>query len=334
METSRSGMPAAGVAAASPDATAVLRQRVERLKIRHLRLLDVVARRGSLSAAAEELGISQPGATKLLHELEHALGLPLVDRTARGGQLNEPGVRVLDRLRVALGAVDATATALAVGPDLPLVRVGLLPLVGIDALCRVAQWLSEADRLPRMVLQLGTVEHLVGCLREAEVDCVVGVLGGDVTPQALQDFHITPLWHQSMVAVAAADHPLTRRRSVPLQDLLDSDWVLMPKHSASRKAFDRVFLGAGLVPPSPRIETESFHIAMGLVAHTRMLAVVPIGAYQQQPAALRRVRMSPAFQSTAVVMLTPRSVPELPVVALLRDAFLRVAPAMQQDAGD
>lgn len=322
METSRNEMPE------------TLNQRIERLKIRHFRLLDLVARRGSLSAAAEALGISQPGATKLLHELEDALGLPLVERTARGGYLSGQGFRVLDRLRVALGAVDATATALDVGPDLPLARVGVLPLVGIDALCRVVRDLTDAGTLPRLVLQLGTVEHLVGLLREAEVDCVIGVLGGDVTPQALERFRITPLWNQSMVAVAAGDHPLTRRRQVPLQDLLASEWVLMPKDSASRKAFDRAFLGAGLVPPSPRIETESFHIAMGLVARTRMLAVVPIGAYQQQPAALRRVRMSPAFQSTAVVMLTPRSVPELPVVALLRDAFLRVAPAMQQDAGD
>ena len=59
-----------------------LNQRLERLKIRHLRLLDQVARRGSLSAAASALGISQPGATKLLHELEAALGQILLERSA------------------------------------------------------------------------------------------------------------------------------------------------------------------------------------------------------------------------------------------------------------
>lgn len=309
-----------------------LNQRAERLKIRHLRLLDMVARRGSLSAAAAGLGISQPGATKLLHELETALGLSLVERNARGGQLNAQGQHVLDRLRVALGAVDAAATALDLGADLPLLRLGLLPLVGLEALTRVVQDLLAADQLPRLVLQLGTVDQLVRWLHESEVDCVVGVLGGDLTPQALAPFEITPLWQQTTVVVAARDHPLARRRRVPLNDVLDHDWVLMPRRSASRKAFDRAFLAAGLVPPAPRIETESFHIALELVAHTRMLAVVPIGAYRQQAAVLRRVAMTPAFAPSAVVLLTPRGVvPELPVVALLRDAFLRVAPAMQMD---
>lgn len=314
METSQNGMD-------EP-----LNQRVERLKIRHLRLLDLIARRGSLSAAASALGISQPGATKLLHELEDALGLTLIDRNARGGQLNAQGHLVLDRLRVALGAMDAASSALALGADLPLLRVGLLPLVGIEALGRVVQDLLARSELPRLVLQLGTVEQLVQWLHESEVDCVVGVLGGDLTPQALAPFEITPLWQQSTVVVAARDHPLTRRRRVPLADLLGTDWVLMPRRSASRKAFDRAFLAAGLVPPAPRIETESFHIAMELVAHTSMLAVVPIGAYRQQASVLRRVAMAPAFAPSAVVMLTPKGVaPELPVVALWRDAFVRVS---------
>ncbi len=309
-------------------------QRLERLKIRHLRLLDNVARRGSLSAAAAALGISQPGATKLLHELESALGLGLVERHTRGGQLNAQGHLMLDRLRVALGAVDAAANALALGVDLPLLRVGLLPLVGLEALGRVVQDLTARHQLPRLVLQLGTVEQLVGLLRESEVDCVIGVLGGDLTPQALAPFEITPLWQQSTVVVAARDHPLARRRRVPLADLLDADWVLMPRHSASRKAFDRAFLGAGLVPPAPRIETESFHIALELVAHTHMLAVVPIGAYRQQASHLRRVAMAPAFVPSSVVMLTPKGVvPELPVVTLWRAAFVRVSVSVASDVG-
>lgn len=304
--------------------------RIERLKVRHFRLLDLVARRGSLSAAAEALHISQPGATKLLHELETALGLALVERNARGGQLNPQGRHVLDRLRVALGAVDAATAALDNGPELPLVRLGLLPLVGLDALSRVVVDLSQAGQLPRLALQLGTVEQLVRFLSEAEVDGVVGVLGGDVTPQMLEPFHITPLWNQSTVVVVTGGHPLARRRQVRLEDLRDHDWVLMPQSSASRKAFDRAFLAAGLVPPAARIETESFHIALDLVAHTQMLAVVPIGAFRHRSADLRQVRIVPAFPTSTVVMLTPRGpAPELPALALLREAFLRVAPAME-----
>ena len=80
------------------------------------------------------------------------------------------------------------------------------------------------------------------------------------------------------------------------------------------------------MPPSARIETESFYIALGLVAHTRLLAVVPMGAYRQQVALVRRVAMVPAFAPSTVVLLTPKGVvPELPVVSLWREAFVRAA---------
>ena len=51
----------------------VFNNRMDRLRLRHLRLLDLVASTGSLSGAAEALGMSQPGATKMLQELERLL---------------------------------------------------------------------------------------------------------------------------------------------------------------------------------------------------------------------------------------------------------------------
>src|SRR3954447_21692719 len=88
--------------------------RLERLRVRHLKLLELVGASGSLSAAAAALRISQPSATKLLQDLESAFGHVLVDRTTRGGKLSTAGERVLERLRIATGALDAIHAALAI----------------------------------------------------------------------------------------------------------------------------------------------------------------------------------------------------------------------------
>ena len=83
-------------------------------------------------------------------------------------------------------------------------------------------------------------------------------------------------------------------------------------------------------PPEPVVVTlsgtalELTPIRLGELP--RLLAVVPIGAYRQQAARVHRVAMVPAFAPSTVVMLTPKGVaPELPVVSLWREAFVRAA---------
>lgn len=86
--------------------------RINRLQIRHLHLLDLIEKHGSLSAAAAGIGVSQPRATNMLHEVEDAFGCALLERSARGTKLNKAGAIALERLRIALGALDGVALAL------------------------------------------------------------------------------------------------------------------------------------------------------------------------------------------------------------------------------
>ena len=55
-----------------------------RLKLRDLHILLAVVQRGSMAKAATELAISQPAVSKAIAELEHTVGLRLVDRTRHG----------------------------------------------------------------------------------------------------------------------------------------------------------------------------------------------------------------------------------------------------------
>ena len=60
---------------------------------------EEISRYSGLHAAAQHLGMTQPAASKMLHELEDALGEPLFDRVGRGMRLNAAGESVMNTFR-------------------------------------------------------------------------------------------------------------------------------------------------------------------------------------------------------------------------------------------
>ena len=131
--------------------------RIDRLRLRHLKLLDWVEKLGSLTAAAQEMKISQSSATKLLQDLEEAFGRVLVDRTTRGGVLSLAGERALERMRIATAEIDALGEAMASSVDMPVVRIGMLPFAGVVLVPELVAALSKAKQLPRLQLIDGYV---------------------------------------------------------------------------------------------------------------------------------------------------------------------------------
>lgn len=323
--------PATTTTPAAP--TGPFGHRMERLRLRHLRLLDLIATQGSLSAAADALGVSQPGATKMLQEIEAAFGCELVERSVKGGRLTAAGLHTLDRLRVALQALGSARVALASRPDLPLVRLGILPLVGIEALSHVVGALqAEEGQLPRIQVLQSSVEGLWKALSEGRVDCAVGAMENLEQIGAFGKFRVTRLWEEPLVIVCAADHPLARRRKLSIQQIRDQDWVSMPMGSSNRRALEALFLREGLEPPAARIETDSFHIALSLVADSRLLASVPHSAYHQYRARLRLLPLPRAVDSRSLVFISLADVPLMPAVERVAQGFLHYAQTRTQGA--
>ncbi|MFP3249674.1 MAG: LysR family transcriptional regulator, partial [Paraburkholderia sp.] len=71
--------------------TPALNSIMSRLHVKQLRLLIALAENGSLLAAAKQVALTQPGASKALHEIETTFGTPLFVRTNRGLMPNAVG---------------------------------------------------------------------------------------------------------------------------------------------------------------------------------------------------------------------------------------------------
>lgn len=252
---------------------------IDRLRIRHVRLLAAIEAEGALGRAADKLHLSQPAATKILQEVESLFGRQLFERLPRGVTLTPAGRAAIERFRVGLASLDLAVSAAerAEGRPEPLLRLGLLPLVAMDLLPRTLATLAKAGPLPfRIDLEEGTVPMLYQALREQAVDAVIGHL--DRTHMATvdaADLMTFPLHEDDLGFIARPDHPLTRRRGIDPAEIVQADWVLAPRSSYTRLALEEFFLGLGLPMPRPSIESVSFHTNIRIVAATDMIAAAP-----------------------------------------------------------
>src|SRR6266545_305363 len=85
------------------------------LDVNRLRVIDAVARHGSVTAAAKELHYSQPSVTHHLGRLEAETGAQLLQRVGRGIRLTAAGQLLADRAAEIIGRIDAAGAGLTAG---------------------------------------------------------------------------------------------------------------------------------------------------------------------------------------------------------------------------
>src|SRR5207248_901828 len=117
------------------------------LDVTRLRVIDAVARHGSVTAAAKELHYSQPSVSHHLARLEAETGAQLVQRAGRGIRLTQAGRLLADRAAEIIGRIDAADAELSAHIGLSTGRV------------RLAGFASAISSLvPRAAAELGR-EH-------------------------------------------------------------------------------------------------------------------------------------------------------------------------------
>src|SRR5207302_8066482 len=83
------------------------------LDVNRLRVIDAVARHGSVTAAAKELHYSQPSVSHHLARLEAETGAQLLQRVGRGIRLTQAGQLLADRAAEIIGRIDAADAELS-----------------------------------------------------------------------------------------------------------------------------------------------------------------------------------------------------------------------------
>src|SRR5215468_7678587 len=97
-----------------------------RLRLRDLHVFFTVAQRGSMAKAAAELGITQPAVSRVIVQLEHALGVRLLDRGPQGVEATMYGRALLTRGGVAFDELKQAVRDIEflANPNVGEVRIG------------------------------------------------------------------------------------------------------------------------------------------------------------------------------------------------------------------
>lgn len=248
-------------------------QLLNRLRMRQVALILAVGEHGTLRKASAELGMTQPAATKMIQELESALGQKLFERVGRGQKLTPAGTSVLRHFSGMRGSIEAMTRELA---ELQLGSAGRLSVGSIMApsptlLTQAIIALKKAYPLLSLDVTLDTSDHLLELLREGTLDVAIGRLRG----AQWADYVFTPLENEALAIVVGMAHPLGGQASVPFASLLGYPWILQPAGSPMREVLEQEFRMQQSPLPRGLIETASILTTTNLIAETDMVGVVP-----------------------------------------------------------
>ncbi|MCC7079221.1 MAG: LysR family transcriptional regulator [Burkholderiales bacterium] len=250
-----------------------------RLRMRQVALLLEIERRGTLRLASERLGISQPAATKMLRELEAALGHRLFERIGRRIRPTAFGACALRHFHGLSGTAQALSREL---DELHLgsarqLRVGSIMAPAPTHLVEALTELRARYPLLSVRVVVDTSDRLAGLLRDGDLDVAIA-RPADAPDQSQRDFVFHPIGEEALSIVASCAHPLARRRGrkrITFAALLSYPWILQPHGSPMREVIEREFRSNRAALPGGLIEATSTLITTSLVARSEMIAVIP-----------------------------------------------------------
>ncbi|GAA4674012.1 LysR family transcriptional regulator [Nocardioides nanhaiensis] len=250
------------------------------LDVRRLLIFREVARAGSISAAARNLGWTQPAVSQHLRALERQTGVALLLRGAGGVELTEPGRVLLERAEAVAGQLHMAEEELAHLTDLRRGRVRLAAYPSGAATLVPPALAALREQHPEVDVSLAEAEppEAVALLRAGEVDVAL-VFGydDDATSQGAPGPGLVwrRLGREPVDLVLPAEHPLSRRRSVPVAALAPEPWVVGCERC---RAHALAVCEAAGFEPEVRHVTDDYVVVQNLVAVGLGVALLPRSA--------------------------------------------------------
>ena len=296
---------------------------ISRLHLKQLRLLVALGEHGSLLKAAQQIALTQPGASKALQEIETTFGTPLFVRTNRGLEPNAVGHCVIRYARLIqtdlshlrdeiVGIMRGQGGRVAAG-----VIMGAVPLL-TDAISTLVA--RHADLSVEIVED--TSAALLAQLDAGRLDLAIC---RTTISQAPQLYDSVKLQDETLAVIANVGHPRRRAKKLTLQELAPYRWVVYRANMPMRLLLEGEFRDCGIRFPQHLLETTSAFATLALLqANPSFVALVSIEvaqffAHQQMSCILP---LALASRSEPYELVTRKGAPVQPVAKLLIDELV------------
>jgi DNA-binding transcriptional LysR family regulator len=234
-----------------------------RIRLRDLHVFATVVRCGSMAKAAQQLGVSQPAVSEVIVGLEYALGVRLVDRSARGvhstiygDALLKRSVAVFDELKQTVRDIEFLSD-----PTVGELRIGCTESLATTILPQIISRYSR--QYPGVAVHLDDVSaHAAEApgpgLRERRYDCILQRITTPLSAaDAVDDLDAEVLFDDELVVVAGVHTAWARRRKIDLAELVDEPWILPPPGTWYYGFVTQLFCTRGLPVPKASLVTHS-----------------------------------------------------------------------------
>ncbi|MFE6776480.1 LysR family transcriptional regulator [Streptomyces sp. NPDC057702] len=268
------------------------------LEFRHLRVVRAIADHGTLTAAAAELGMTQPSVTEALRRAERIAGAPLFRRDAHGAVPTPLGELLAAHARTVLTAMDRLSAATArhqTGTLPPAVRFGCTPglLVAHLTVLVPQVWGAGAE------VRTGTDPAAQLALladRRVEAALIAGNPGPPLPTGAGIECAVVSV--EPLFVAVSSGHPLAGEPEIELAALAEETWCVADgPRSEGVRHLDRCCREAGF---TPRIRQADYTSAFQLAELAQAVLPMMPGNRPRTGLTLVPLRGSPLRQRTSL----------------------------------
>jgi DNA-binding transcriptional LysR family regulator len=204
-----------------------------------------VVRRGSVTAAAEELVVTQPSVSAAINALSREVGVTLMERDGRSLRPTPAGQAYAPYAANVLGLLQQGARSAqeAAGEANHRLRIGAVTTAGEHIVAPLLRTFREAHSELEITLHVGNREDVFQRLIDHQVD--LAITGR--YPEELS-VHGQPFAANEFVLITAPGDPLAKKRSVAVAELGDRAWLLREPGSGTRILCEEYLAAHGLHP--------------------------------------------------------------------------------------
>jgi len=304
-----------------------------RLGLRDLHVFFTVVQRGSMAKAAQQLNVTQPAVSKAIGDLEHTLGVRLLDRrpqgvepTIYGHALLKRGNAVFDELKQSIRDIEFLAD-----PTIGEVRIGCSEtLAGAILLPAIRQFSQQHPGVVLRIEETGLTLEL-SALRERLLDFAVLRWSQTFADEYLaDDLDIDIFFQDELVVAAGSQSRWARRRKIDLAELVSEPWIMSSPNSWNYMEVAEAFRARGLDMPKISLETVSTPVRVGLLATGPYIATFPRSVLRlyDNPSSLKVLPVDLPVRPWPVVIVTLKNRTLSPVVRRFIESAREVSKAL------
>jgi DNA-binding transcriptional LysR family regulator len=248
------------------------------MDLRQLEIVQAVAEAGSFTGAGRKLNVSQSAISRQILLLEEEMNEAIFLRVGRRIRITPAGDALVRLSHRVFGDIKETVTL--IGESQRLLS-GTLRLAGGMTVCMyVFPTLLQEYRRHHSAIEIklitGTSQRLLQEIRTGAADV------GFITLPVIETELVTlPAMEEEMLLVAHPSNPLSKKKRIVPQDLLQQPFVLFEAVSNSRRVVDAFFVKEHI---EPRIvmETENVEIIKALVRSEMGITIIPYQAVARE----------------------------------------------------